>query len=269
MKFWSNQSPSLQALSRGWQPALAAAFLACAACANDLGTANIVERSPFIPSSFTPPQAPAPAAQPVRQAQRQDYEFRGVFEIDGEYRLLISEARSRSGRWLPIGVKQENIEVRSFDRETETATVAIDGDVRELKLASMESNPTPQPVSGQVTAQARAAQAARTQAPTRQGGVAQPSRRSIRQSQVRPSGARPAGATPNTPPPPPAWLQELRERAAERRAAVNPGGTPGDVIPGVSPGMPPSSPPPGPPPDFIPGPPPSDPPPPPPWMTGN
>jgi hypothetical protein len=82
-----------------------------------------------------------------------------------------------------------------------------------LALAQLEANPTPMPVSGQPAATAPA--------PSPGDGSA----RRVVQPPTRPSSRPSAADTP----PPPAWLQKLRQEAAERR-----GGSPALTGTGVA-----------------------------------
>lgn len=146
--------------------------------------------------------------------------------MNGEYRLLISEARSRSGRWLAVGASHESIEVQAYDPQTETVSVLIDGEPQQLELAKTEANPNPQPVARQAVRPATRPSPAVARPTATTPGTSAPVRRVIRPSANRPVTSPAAGQTTSTStaaseadaPPPPAWLQELRERAAQRRA---------------------------------------------------
>ena len=218
-------------------------------------------RSPFIPPGFSPPQS---GKADAAKASVNGYEFRGVYQIGEKYRFLISEPRSRDGNWVEVGKSYEGYEVRRYDAANETLTLFFNNSEEQIKLASLESNPTPTPVSGQI--QAPGQNNNTPAAPT-------PVRRTIRPT------ARTGGESTSTPPP--AWLEKLREEAAARRAQAaqsrfNGGSsmTPGGIGPSGSPGdpasasgnipPPPSDPPPTLPPNIEIPPPPTDLPPPPP-----
>jgi hypothetical protein len=104
---------------------------------------SIIQRSPFIPSNFNPPETRKPAAVASRNRPGTQYEFRGLYELGGEYRLLISEARSRSGSWLSVGQEEGDITILEYDPQSETAIVLIGDERQEIQLAQMEANPTP------------------------------------------------------------------------------------------------------------------------------
>lgn len=203
-------------------------------------TPTILERSPFIPPGWAPPQANRPPAAAPKQ-DTTGYEFRGVYQIGDEYRFLVSKPKSRSGSWVEIGKAYEDYEVRKYDSDSETLVLYYNNKEESVKLAALESNPTPMPVIGQTAVQRGD-----------EDGTPRPVRRTIRpatRSVEDGSGERQAA------PPPPAWLERLREEAAARRAqAVGGSGNPGPV--GGPPSMNSSGgpdgsvPPPGPPPSL-------------------
>lgn len=216
---------------------------------------TILARSPFIPPDWTPPQANR--AKRVQSQSAPGYEFRGVYQIGGEYRFLVSEARSRSGKWVEKGKAYEGYEVRDYDPQTETLTLFFNDKEADIQLAEVEANPTPMPVSGQATV--RSAANGRDNKP-------RTARRTIRPASR--TGSTDTSREKTAAPPPPAWLQKLREEAAKRRAAaaeqaasggsgsggsnsgMNASGTPGNA-PGFTPPPPPDFIPPSPPPDFT------------------
>jgi hypothetical protein len=201
----------------------------------------MLARSPFLPPGFAPPQSGL--AESKASSKVGGYEFRGIYQLGADYRFLVSEPRSRSGSWVEVGGDYDGYEVRGYNPDTETLTLFFNNKENQLKLAELESNPTPLPVSGQ------------TQAPAARSQPAKPApvRRTIRPA----SRAQPeSGTTGGSAPPPPAWLQQLREEAAARRAQATGGLTPPDLGfspsgtggPGVEP--PPMEKPPTPPPNL-------------------
>ncbi|MEX0325147.1 MAG: hypothetical protein AB3N33_03565, partial [Puniceicoccaceae bacterium] len=163
---------------------------------------SIMERSPFIPPDFTPPGNSRAAAA---KAAASSYEFKGFYRIGDKYRFLVSEPRSNDGDWVELGESSDSYEVRRFDPESETLTLFFNNSEKQLQLTELAANPTPMPVSGQIKTPSQ---------PSQQGAPA-PVRRTI-----RPTTRQGASATPGTSnsPPPPAWLEKLREEAAARRA---------------------------------------------------
>jgi hypothetical protein len=205
---------------------------------------TILDRSPFLPPGWAPPEVRRP--QPKVEQKSAGYEFRGIYKLGEEYRFLVSEPRSRSGSWVELGKSYEGYEVRDFDPKSETLTLFFNDEEVPVKLADVESNPTPIPVSGQV-------QSASSQKAS--DNSTRPVRRTIRPaSRNTEDGSRERTAAP----PPPAWLQKLREEAASRRAQASSDGGSGDPSisksgrPTGTPPPPPDMPPPGPPPNIDP-----------------
>jgi hypothetical protein len=174
------------------------------------GTAvpTLLQNSPFIPPDFSPPQ-PNRTTRETRTTPN-SFEFKGVYELGGQYRFLVKAAQASSGKWVEAGKSYDDFEVRGYDPESRTLTLFHNDQAEELALAQLEANPTPMPVSGQPAATAPA--------PSPGDGSA----RRVVQPPTRPSSRPSAADTP----PPPAWLQKLRQEAAERR-----GGSP--ALPGT------------------------------------
>lgn len=179
---------------------------------------SLLQNSPFIPPDFSPPQA----NRTVRETRTtpNTYAFKGVYELGGQYRFLVKAAQASSGKWVEAGKAYDDFEVRGYDPETRTLTLFHNDQTEQLELAQLEANPTPMPVSGQPAATAPAPN---------------PNDRSARRV-VQPSerpGSRPSAADT---PPPPAWLQKLRQEAAERRTGTSGvSGGPGLPNPAVGP----------------------------------
>ncbi len=206
---------------------------------------TILNRSPFIPPDWEPPQTNRSKSVPKKSST--GYEFRGVYQLGNEYRFLISTPRTHNGKWVALEAEYEDYEVRGYDPSSETLTLYYDSKEEELKLAKMDANPTPMAVSGQV----RKATARAKDGPG-------PVRRTIRPTSRKAS----TSSSDSSAPPPPAWLKKLREEAAERRSQAGrsggsggPGGAPpAGIGPSGNPGSanpPPNYTPPSPPQELL------------------
>lgn len=173
--------------------------------------ASIVDRSPFLPPGFSPPsENRQPQRKPPSRSNHQGFEFRGMYELDGETFLLISEARTRKGHWVNVGASNEHFEVRDFDPDSRVVTLFFDDRVESLRLAELADNPTPSPVRGNPNVRPGQPHARVTNAAS---PAAQPPRPASRAQTPRPS-------TPD-------WLQKIREEARARaadRASAGAGG---------------------------------------------
>lgn len=218
---------------------------------------GLAERSPFLPPGFVPPEERTQAAPPPAGTQgplSRRFEFRGVYELAGEYRFLITDRRTREGKWVPLNDSSAPFHVRSFDLANNSIVLNHEGQTETIELERLGANSTPMPVAG-----APSPTATRPPVATAQPGqprAAQPPERTRRPT-VRPAGA--AGTA--SPPPPPQWLQERREAAARARAqnANAPSSPPSSdgprnvdlpPPPGFSPSQPANMPRPPPPPAF-------------------
>jgi hypothetical protein len=177
---------------------------------------TLLENSPFLPPDFSPPEANA-SRRAVR-ATPNAYEFKGVYELGGDYRFLVKATQASSGKWVEAGKAYEDFEIRGYDAEDQILTLFHNEKEERLELVQLEANPTPMPVSGQPAA---------TAAPTPAED------RSSARRVVRPPSRSSTDRSSSGTPPPPAWLQKLRQEAAERRSS--PGGSGGLPSAGVGP----------------------------------
>ena len=199
----------------------------------------LAERSPFLPSDFSPPEERRTAPQRQNQeALSNRYEFRGVYQLDGEYRFLISEKRSRDGKWVAENDPNAPYLVQSYDPKSHAITLNHENQSDQLTMERLSPTPEVMAISGAPVAVAEdAEQATRSRRP------------------------RTAPSPRRAPPPPPQWLIERRQQQQQEREARGESSMPPS---GPPPGAPPSGRPPTLPPDFIPNPPPNLQPPPPP-----
>lgn len=175
---------------------------------------GLSERSPFLPPGFVPPEertqaAPPPAATQGPLSRR--FEFRGVYELAGEYRFLITDRRTREGKWVPLDDSSAPFHVRSFDLANNSIMLNHEGQTETIELERLGANSTPMPVAGAPSPTAPRPAVATAQ--PGQSDAAQPPQRTRRPT-VRPTGS----TSSASPPPPPQWLQERREAAARARA---------------------------------------------------
>jgi hypothetical protein len=143
------------------------------------GTAALVGASPFLPPDFRAEPAAPVAAPTASNPLDRLLDFKGFYQINGEYRLLLSPKRGANGGWLRVGEAREDIEVLDFDVDAQRVRARFQGSEGWLDLARMESNTSGAPAS-----------------PT-PASPTEPSR------VVRPPGTTPPVTTPISPPRPP------------------------------------------------------------------
>lgn len=184
---------------------------------------SILDRSPFLPPDFQPPSQRSQQRRP-KPAEQTSYEFRGVYQLAGEYRFLIAEARAKEGDWVSLQ-RPGDYQIKHYDPQTQVLTILANNEEEQLELARLNPDSKPMPVEGQSSAEDNRRQASAQPADSSNSS---PRRRVIRPtSRSSSSGnsddsddANASGNSNQTQPPTPAWLQQLRERAAQRREAA-------------------------------------------------
>lgn len=105
--------------------------------------ADLVENSPFIPDSFNARnRAKKPVSkQPASSAL--DIEFRGVYSLDGQYHFSIFNKKENKGEWVSLGEVGSTYQVTSFDEDSNSIQMSIDGKTEEITLRSPDNKPIP------------------------------------------------------------------------------------------------------------------------------
>ena len=93
------------------------------------------------PQVTPPPPPPKPAPNP---AIANEVEFRGYFLLKGVPHFCIFNKKANLGEWIKLTEKTyEEFEAQAFDLETETLTLAFNG--QEFTITLMESSKSPPP----------------------------------------------------------------------------------------------------------------------------
>jgi hypothetical protein len=202
----------------------------------------LVSRSPFLPAGFNADRQENPRDNERNRAGplAQRYEFRGYYQLNGEFRFLIREKNKSAGRWVKLNDPAADYLVERFDESSGEIRLREGSQTESIALIKLDANAAPMPVSGQPPAVS----------PTNPGNnpnnVAD-----TRRSRPIPPGATPTEPRPaaqrRTPPPPPQWLQNrLAERGVDAAAitAEIEAGPPNFIPPPppaeLPPGVPPS-----------------------------
>lgn len=105
-------------------------------------TLSLVANSPFLPPGFQPPGTPGKPAAPA--ATSNQYEFRGVYQLGETYYYNIYNVRERKGSWITRQDAGEmDIDVLSFDRETNELAIDVAGETVSLALAETSDRTLP------------------------------------------------------------------------------------------------------------------------------
>lgn len=111
----------------------------------------LLRRSPFLPAGFDA-EARTPARReppPSQTALAQRFEFRGYYQINGEYRFLIKEKNQPVGRWVTLNDPDAAYLVESFDPVQNHLRLRDGMQTESIALFKLDSNTTPMPVNGQ------------------------------------------------------------------------------------------------------------------------
>ncbi len=105
--------------------------------------ANLVDNSPFIPDSFNArQQAKKPLPKKAASAVL-EFEFRGVYSLGGEYQFSIYNKKSQKGEWVSLGESGSSFEVTSYDENSNSIQLNIDGKIEEMALRTPDNKPIP------------------------------------------------------------------------------------------------------------------------------
>jgi hypothetical protein len=113
---------------------------------------KLSSNSPFLPPDYKDsktvvtkpvvPQSNGPISREV--------EFRGVVQFNGVYEFSLFYKTEQRGYWIAENQSESGISVRSFDADTMTVTVTLNG--RSERLSLMSATESPIPVTASTTA---------------------------------------------------------------------------------------------------------------------
>jgi hypothetical protein len=104
---------------------------------------SIVENSPFLPPGFQPPGGTAGASASA-PAQTGDFEFRGVYQLEGQYFFNLYNTRERKGSWVSKEASgDETPKILEFDLAKDLLVVDSSGQKVSLNLVQTSDNPLP------------------------------------------------------------------------------------------------------------------------------
>ncbi|MEX0325240.1 MAG: hypothetical protein AB3N33_04040 [Puniceicoccaceae bacterium] len=180
----------LQALSRFPMLLLPAVLLAGPAFANEeSGGPTIITQSPFLPPDFNPPGSGA--GDPSMPASASQYEFRGVYQMGGQYYFNLYNTRDKSGTWVTEKESGgDSPRIVRFDLDEDILVVEVSGERVNLEL--VETSDRPMPVAN---APRRAPATRPAQAPTTRTTEARPTTTPVRRRVIRPSTRNPTSST--------------------------------------------------------------------------
>lgn len=107
-------------------------------------SSSIVTKSPFLPPGFTPPGGRgSTAAAPASSGQ---FQFKGVYQLRGEYYFNLYNVREKKGSWLRKGENRDGQpRVINYQREADVLVVEAGGKQLSLDLIETSDRPIPLP----------------------------------------------------------------------------------------------------------------------------
>jgi hypothetical protein len=107
-------------------------------------SSSIVAKSPFLPPGFTPPGGQgSTAGAPATSGQ---FQFKGVYQLGGEYYFNLYNVREKKGSWLRRGEDKEGQpRVINYQREADVLVVESEGKQLSLDLIETSDKPIPLP----------------------------------------------------------------------------------------------------------------------------
>jgi hypothetical protein len=123
-------------------------FLAAPLPAQEAGgesAPSIVSKSPFLPPGFQPPGGgtAGTAAQPPQARQ---YEFRGVYQLDGRYFFNLYNTREQKGSWVTKEDSGEDTP-RIIEFDLENDMLVLDSSGKRISLNLVETSDKVLPLS--------------------------------------------------------------------------------------------------------------------------
>ncbi|MDQ8193378.1 hypothetical protein QEH59_03010 [Coraliomargarita sp. SDUM461004] len=119
--------------------------LALASSFSHITTAETLESSnPFLPPGYGEKQTEPP--KPVVQTNgpiSREIEFRGVVKFNNNYQFSVFNKTEQKGYWIKENQAEGGISVRSYDADSRTITVNMNGRSERLTLMSVSDAPLP------------------------------------------------------------------------------------------------------------------------------
>ncbi len=106
---------------------------------------SIVEKSPFLPPNFQPPGGSRSTAA-EQAAASGEFEFRGVYMLQGQYHFNLYNKREQKGTWVSEDeIKEDAPKVVRYSREDDEIVIDLGG--RQLTLGMVTTSDKVLPVA--------------------------------------------------------------------------------------------------------------------------
>lgn len=106
--------------------------------------AKLSEKSPFLPPGHgaDTPEPTKPVIQPQGPISR-ELEFRGIVQIGGVFQFSIFNKKEQKGYWLKTKESEDGIAVNTYDANSSTIVVEMNGRSERLTLMAATDGPLP------------------------------------------------------------------------------------------------------------------------------
>ena len=130
-----------QSTKRAFRRGLSFVLLASASV---LSAETLESINPFLPPGYgEKKEEPKPVVQSNGPISR-EIEFRGIFEVDGQYQFSLFNRRDQKSHWLKENeAAMQGISVRNYDSNSRSLTVNMSGRTERLTLMTASSTPIP------------------------------------------------------------------------------------------------------------------------------
>ena len=139
--------------------------------AGEQGAPSIIRKSPFLPPDFQPPGGAGAEAVPPAQAGQ--FEFRGVYQMDGVYYFNLYDKRQQKGSWVSKEKSGGDVP-RILEYDIEQDILVVDDGGMRMSLGMIETSDRQLPL-----ATSRPATVSRPGQPATAPAQAPPTRRRV------------------------------------------------------------------------------------------
>ena len=129
-------------MSKHWS--ITAIFISayCLLCAEP---SKLASKSPFLPPGYST-QKPLMPQKPVTQKRNplaNDFEFRGIVQLDRIYQFSLFKKSENKSYWIAENESENGILISDFDLDNMSITLSADGQSEQLTLMAASETPTP------------------------------------------------------------------------------------------------------------------------------
>jgi hypothetical protein len=123
---------------------LAGSFTLLLCAVSAFGTETLESKNPFLPPGYgEETETASPPPPQVNGPISRELEFRGIVQLGDVLEYSLFHKSEQKGYWLQANQSKNGIQVRSFDRDSKTLTVSMNGRTERLTLMSPSEVPLP------------------------------------------------------------------------------------------------------------------------------